>query len=375
MINIGIYADYRFVASATPTGVSKHMVNMVKGLSLDERFDVSGVVARDQAGKMGDLSFLPSMTMPLSFKVSREIWSRINYPQIDRWSDKLDWVYCSNHDLIAKNKVKYAVTFHGAPDIDPRFKWNRGTFDKVVSRRKLGSYKKIAERADLVLVVSEWLKELMTSDFKLDEDRISVVGNGVSNQFFEAGWKRLQTTSPSALASDTPYILAVGGLNYIDGGDYVVELAKVLKDSGANFRIKVAGSHNDVDLANFALESGVVDLLGHVDEKEVVELMRWAKLLYMPSRYESFGMTAVEAMAAGCPLVVSCATALPEVVGDCGIYVDSEKTDDVFACVKEIVENGNQYNELCQRAYKHASSLYTWDKCVERLSQSLIEHS
>ena len=374
MINIGIYADYRFVSGTTPAGVSKHMRYMAKGLYADTRFNVSGIAACDQVSSMGDLSFLPNTTLPLSFKVSRELWSRINYPFIDRWCDGFDWVYCPNHDLVAKRKVKYAATFHGAPDLDSRFNWKQKVFDRVVSKRKLMCYQKIIQRADLIFVVSNWLKNHMNEQFGVAEERMVVVGNGVSEQFFAVGRCRLQGMDSTTNDSDEPYILAVGGLNYIDGGDYVVKLAQVMQRAKTNVRIKVAGSHNDADWTKAAVETGVVDLLQHVDESAVVKFMTGAKLLYMPSRYESFGMTAVEAMASGCPVVVSRATALPEVVGDCGVFVEPGKTSDVFDCIKDIVENGGN-RELCQKAYERASSLYTWDMCVGRLASSLVARS
>jgi len=371
MLNIGIYADYRFVSGATPAGVSKHMLYMTKGLSDDERFNVSGLAACDQAGSRGDLSFLPCSSLPLSFKLSRELWSCVNAPAIDLWAGNQDWIYCPNDDIIAVKKIRYAATFHGFPDLDPNFDFRFSRFGKLASGNKKRRYAKIVQRADLLLVVSEWLKNLMVEQLDADPERIAVVGNGVDEIFFEAGSQRLQGNTIILNECEFPFILAVGGLNYIDGGDYVVRLAQVMQRAGAKFRIKVAGSHNEPELAKMALATGVVDLLGHVDEAEIVRLMSDAQLLYFPTRYETFGITAAEAMASGCPVVSSRCTALPEIVSDCGIYVEPGKTDDVLDCISDIVENGSRYGELCQRAYDRAASLYTWDSCVGRLAKAL----
>jgi len=375
MLKIGIYADYRFVSGATPAGVSKHMCYMVKGLAGDERFNLSGLAAADQRDALGALSFLPCSALPLSFKTSRELWSCLNAPKMERWCDGLEWIYCPNDDLIAVKKIKYAATFHGAPDLDRNFAMDQGVIARSAAWKKKLRYRKIVQRADLILVVSEWLKNLMAEQQSVDPERMAVVGNGVNESFFEAGRQRLQGPAGLTGECESLYVLAVGGLNRIDGGDYVVQLAQAMQRAGAKFRIKVAGSHNEPELVALAQTSGVVDLLGHVDEAEIVRLMSKAQLLYFPSRYETFGITVAEAMASGCPVVSSRCTALPEIVSDCGIYVEPQRSDDVLDCVTDIVENGSRTRELCARAYERAVAHYTWGRCVERLAESLIERS
>jgi glycosyltransferase involved in cell wall biosynthesis len=67
--------------------------------------------------------------------------------------------------------------------------------------------------------------------------------------------------------------------------------------------------------------NGRVEFAGHVDKEELAELYRGAECLVFPSRYEGFGLPALEAMASGTPVVATTAGALPEVTGDAAILV------------------------------------------------------
>ncbi len=75
--------------------------------------------------------------------------------------------------------------------------------------------------------------------------------------------------------------------------------------------------------------------LGRISDAEVVGLLRLATVVAVPSRYEGFGLPAVEAMASGAALVAADATALPEVVGDGGRLVDP---DDVGGWAQAIID-------------------------------------
>ena len=71
--------------------------------------------------------------------------------------------------------------------------------------------------------------------------------------------------------------------------------------------------------------------LGYVDDATLQALYRAATVVAYPSRYEGFGLPALEALAVGAVLVTSSTTALPEVVGDAAVLVDPEDTASLAA--------------------------------------------
>jgi glycosyltransferase involved in cell wall biosynthesis len=360
---VTLFTDYRFATTPTPTGVTKHAYFMARGLMAEPRFQVSGLVAADQIGHQGCLDFLPPVRLPMSWKLSRELWTWTGHPVADRWLGDADWVYCPKNDWIPVRKAKYAVTIHGAHELDPAYASpSRSLRQRWVCQRTRRQYLKMCERADVVLTVSEWLKAFVVEQFHGDPRKIVVVGNGVDRIFYEA---KAATTPASH------YILCLGGLNHIDGGDRILALAGILKRDGRNWQIKIAGSQHDPGMAEQARQTGVIELLGHVSHTQLASLMAGALAFYYPTRYETFGMGAAEAMAAGTPVVTSHCTAVPEIVGDCGLYVNPDKASEAWDAIVSLATDTMRRQDLIARARERAKR-FTWDDCVERLKTVFV---
>ena len=96
---------------------------------------------------------------------------------------------------------------------------------------------------------------------------------------------------------------------------------------------------------------------GGVSPDELVSLYRRAAALVFPSLYEGFGLPPLEAMACGCPVAVSNAGSLPEVVGDAAVLFDPYDTSAIAWAIGEALERSA---ELAPRGVARASG-FTWD--------------
>jgi glycosyltransferase involved in cell wall biosynthesis len=112
---------------------------------------------------------------------------------------------------------------------------------------------------------------------------------------------------------------------------------------------------------------------GGVDERFLPGLYAGAEAFVLPSVYEGFGLTALEALACGTPTVVSDRTALPEVVGDAGILVNPDEPADIAEAVSRALGN----RELGARGAARASR-YSWSASasqIDALLSHLVRHS
>jgi glycosyltransferase involved in cell wall biosynthesis len=223
----------------------------------------------------------------------------------------------------------------------------------------------MCRRADAILVVSEFLKSQAIEWFHADPRKITVVGNGIDPCFYEEGKK-----PDIGLDSDSPYVLCVGGLNFLDGGDRAVAVAGLLRKVNSKIRILVAGRQHDKEKVALAKALGNVELLGYVPSDRLAPLMRNAIALLYLTRYETFGMAAAEAMAAGCPVVTCRSTAVPEIVGNAGIYVNPDQPHEAVDVIMDLSCNASKRAEYITRG-KQAASKYTWEACVTRLQHAL----
>jgi glycosyltransferase involved in cell wall biosynthesis len=166
---------------------------------------------------------------------------------------------------------------------------DRLTFKAVVPRA--------ARRADRVLAVSERTKNDAVELYGIDPAKITVTPHGVDPAFAPGGEPR-------------GYALFVGAVQARKD-----PLAALAQARGAGLPLVVAGPEKEPALARRLRDEGA-DVRGWVEKPELAELYRGARVLLLPSRYEGFGIPALEAMASGTPVVVSDDAALREVVGD-----------------------------------------------------------
>ncbi|HLH73924.1 MAG TPA: glycosyltransferase family 1 protein [Chloroflexota bacterium] len=109
-------------------------------------------------------------------------------------------------------------------------------------------------------------------------------------------------------------------------------------------------------IGQLGLESRVT-FTGFVPDADLVQLYRTAVCLVLPSRDEGFGLPVVEAMACGTPVVTSRGGALPELVGEAGILVDPDRTDDFADALRRVSEDVECRAELRERGLRRASQL------------------
>jgi glycosyltransferase involved in cell wall biosynthesis len=173
---------------------------------------------------------------------------------------------------------------------------DRLTFKAVVPRA--------AKRADHLLAVSERTKRDVVELYGIAPEKITVTPHGVDPAFGPGG------------DGHGGYALFVGAVQARKDPLAALEAARQ-----AGVPLVVAGPEREPALVQ-ELRARGADVRGYVDKHELAALYRNAVALVLPSRYEGFGIPALEAMASGTPVVLSDDAALREVAGDAGIYGD-----------------------------------------------------
>ena len=109
----------------------------------------------------------------------------------------------------------------------------------------------------------------------------------------------------------------------------------------------------------------VVRCIGEVDEEDKVALYQGATAFLYPSRYEGFGLPALEALAFGTPVVGSNAGSVPEIVGDAGMLVSPDDARAMAGALIAVVSDPPLRDALSQRALVQAAR-FSWDATVRQ---------
>jgi len=109
-----------------------------------------------------------------------------------------------------------------------------------------------------------------------------------------------------------------------------------------------------------------VFFMGYVPRELLPPLYSEAAALIFPSLYEGFGLPLLEAMACGCPLIVSNAASIPEVCGDASFYVNPYDTESISKGISQVIENKDLRNSLIQKGFER-TKLFSWRKTAEEV--------
>lgn len=211
--------------------------------------------------------------------------------------------------------------------------------------------------------------------------KICTVPPGVNLQRFTPGDMRAAREA-CGLPQDERLLLFVGRIDPIKGLDILIESLGLLTDAdeAAPRLVLVGGDLEDgvpvgplAEIAELAAERGVRDritLLGSVPHEELVELYRAVDLVVVPSRYESFGLVAVEAMASGTPVVASRAGGLPFSIRDgvSGLLVEPENPRALADAINEVLTNPDLERTLRANARSEAER-FSWPAVADALTE------
>lgn len=117
---------------------------------------------------------------------------------------------------------------------------------------------------------------------------------------------------------------------------------------------------NVEDILGYMSElEGFVRFPGHVTDEELIAMYQMATCLVFPSLYEGFGLPVVEAMMAGCPVITSNTSSLPEVAGDAGLLVDPLNAEEITMSMLKVLQDQSLRTRMATLGRERAS-LFSW---------------
>ena len=233
--------------------------------------------------------------------------------------------------------------------------------DKLVYTRAM--LRLVRARAAGVICVSTFTASELVRLLGPLRQPLTVAHNGVDCAWFEA------REAPVLRAG--PYVVYVGNVKpHKNLPRLITAFAKLAHR--LPHELVIAGQregfadHARVTVADEArlLEQGRLHYTGRLEDDELRQLVAQADALVLPSLYEGFGLPPLEAMAAGVPVLVARAAALPEVCGDAALYCDPLLSDDIAAQLERLLLEPSLRERLRARGRAHAQT-FRWDRSAE----------
>jgi glycosyltransferase involved in cell wall biosynthesis len=196
--------------------------------------------------------------------------------------------------------------------------------DKIIRLYNKRQYRLIAKKAKKIVTVSEFSKNQIADTYHIDPGRISVV---------YSSWNHFRTIKADYSVFDAhpalsqkQFYFSLGSLSKRKNIRWIIEYAAKHPDSCFAISGTSLPTTRAEGLDNTAALENVL-LLGYLDDAKVKALMERCKAFILPSYYEGFGLTPLEALSCGAPIIIANAASLPEIYGNTAHYLDPCHTD------------------------------------------------
>lgn len=261
---------------------------------------------------------------------------------------------------------KTIVTFHDlapykVPDVFPKI--------KLAKARATMSL--MASKADKIIAVSNSTKKDLTDIFKCPEDKVRVIYSGCDKRFFEESTVSREKVL-GKYGIPEKYILFLGTLEPVKNIGRLFEAFKIFKSNykkeniRCDYKLVMAGKNGWMakEYKQMAKDLGIAkDIIftGYIIGDELVPLFKNAEFFVMPSLYEGFGTTVLEAFATGTPAIVSKVSSIPEIAGEAAEFVNPLDVQGIAEAMTKFAKDENLRNSYKEKG-KQQVSKFDWDK-------------
>lgn len=239
----------------------------------------------------------------------------------------------------------------------------------------------IYRSCDIVIATTPVQLDVLVDDYGLPKSRVHMVPPGYDdNRFFPVS-SASREMARQRLGFEGKVVLALGRLATNKGYDLLIDAFGVLAEREPEARLLLAVGGENMDDAEKAIldelkakaaELGLedrIDFSGFVADDDLPDYYRAADLFVLSSRYEPFGMTAIEAMASGTPTIITVHGGLYRAVsyGRHALFADPFDKYDLGITMMKPLKHERLYGRLSRMGAHKARSLFTWTGIAQQI--------
>lgn len=256
-----------------------------------------------------------------SSQVKRVLWENLNLDKVGKKDDLNIWfIPVYSKPFLTSKKISYITVIHDIQAIHypEYFSWFRNMFFKLC-------WKNACKTSDVVITISNFCKNDILKNLKVDKDKVKVIYNPIITQNSTMDFSVLQKKYD---IRDRDFYYTVSALAKHKNIMTLLSMMKKLKMQGSNKKLLITGVkvNADSEVTQYIKENNLeqnVILTGYISNEERDCLYDHCEVFLFPSVFEGFGMPPIEALQRGTPVVTTKETSLYEVTKGKAYYVEN----------------------------------------------------
>ncbi len=255
--------------------------------------------------------------------------------------------------MASKLGIPSILTTHLHPASHSHHKVLRAIYDSVIGKKAL-------QRCTIIITMTEIEKEYISSRFGIPKEKMITIPSGIDLKIFkDLGYEREKNT-----------ILFVGRLSPVKRLDMLLMAVASVKKKVPDVKLRIIGrdwgvKNQLVELTNQLNIKENVEFMGEISFEKLIEQYNRVKAFVLTSKYEALGVTIMEAIGCGTPVIVTSVGGTPEVVGNAGILCE-ENEESVAKGIIEVLTNEEKYNKLRENT-KIRRKDFDWDDIAKKV--------
>ncbi len=311
------------------------------------------------------LRTLPRAHIPLDARPWRlGVWAALTLGiPLDRAFPPTDIFHATEHLLPPLKKSKTVFTLHDLifqffPDY--HLPLNRWFLANAMPH--------FLRRADAIIAVSECTKRDAIRFYNLPPEKITVIYEGVNPALRRVTDPNLIAQARARYAHNQPFMLFVSTIEPRKNIRALIDAMHILRERGLAHRLVIAGRKGWLyksvfdHIRQLGMESEI-DFLGYVPETALSLLYGACDAFVFPSLYEGFGLTPLEAMTCGAPVICSNTSSLPEVVGDAALLVNPHDVGEIAAAIERVLADRALREKMRAKGIQQAAR-FSWARAA-----------
>lgn len=229
----------------------------------------------------------------------------------------------------------------------------------------------LANRVDALITCSQAMRREVAHLFEIEGEEVAVIHNGIEERGWQVPADEIAHARERYSPTGAPLLLYFGRLEWEKGVQDLIAALPRIRRRHPGTRLVVAGKgrHFDelVDQSKRLRIRRAIDFVGHLSDRDLRAVLAAADAVVLPSRYEPFGIVALEAAAAKAPLVASTAGGLGEVVvhGETGLAFTPGDVTGLADSVTAVLSDAASAAERASAAQSRLAADFDWSRIAE----------